>query len=153
LLLLATISICQAQELGFKRVSGLGINFIAKQPSLVYTKEYVLGEIPLTIGGRVMGYYGSTLQYISLFVGPTANYHFIKHDKIDLYAGGTLGINLETEIKGKGDFTNRFQSFLQVGTHYFFSDRIGAYVQGNLDLKNLNQSGTTLELGISFRRK
>jgi hypothetical protein len=167
--LLLSVSASQAQEI--KRMSSWGANFITDRISFVWTKEYGLGDIPITLGFRTMGYYGSDAKVISLFIGPTVNYHFgqhidMDHDKIDLYAGATVGADLFfaidntkkiTNVSGLNDsFRYRTQPFLQLGGKYFFTDRIGLYVQGNFDIggsRAVTGYGSSIEAGISFKRK
>jgi hypothetical protein len=167
--LLVSVSASQAQEI--KRMSSWGANFISNRISLVWTKEYGLGDIPITLGYRSMGYYNSDAKVIALFIGPTANYHFgqhidMDHDKIDLYAGATVGADLlfalenvktTSSVSSLNDsFRYRTQPFLQLGGRYFFTDRIGLYVQGNFDIggsRTVTGYGSSIEAGISFRRK
>lgn len=166
LILITITTKIQAQEI--KSMSSWGVNFIPDRTSFAWTKEYGLGDIPLTLGTRTVGYYNSDIKLISLLFGPTANYHFSKHisgidqDKIDLYAGATVGGHLmflidESTYNSRTTDAFRFKTvpFLQIGGRYFFSDRIGIYAQGNIDLGNRLETGfgSSFEAGITFKRK
>ena len=99
----------------------------------------------ISVGG-IVGYssssYGEadyTWTYTYFFIGARGEYHFVDLDvkDLDLYAGLTLGYNIVSVSEPTG-YSNYFNysagtSYLLYGFHvggkYFFTDRIGAFLE------------------------
>lgn len=92
----------------------------------------------------------------SIFIGGVGNYHFgkilnIPNDKIDPYAGITIGPQIASE-SGYGDSEVRtiFQMLGQIGCRYMFSEKIGGMAQYDFGLSNAT-GFSFLELGVTFK--
>lgn len=92
----------------------------------------------------------------NIFIGGVGNYHFgkilnISNDKIDPYAGLTIGPQIANE-SGYGDSETLtiFQMLGQIGCRYMFSEKIGGMAQYDFGLSNAT-GFSFLELGVTFK--
>ncbi|GAB3515497.1 hypothetical protein [Emticicia fontis] len=150
----------QAQVEGITRQNSIGVHLQPSNTSLVYTGGYGIKGIPITVGPRIQTNYQFDYKFLSSFVGATANYHYgqhlkVNHEKIDLYAGATLGMGLYASFYDEVDFATNTQMYLQTGGRYFITPGIGLYGQVNLGVNRIASlvNGTSFEFGITFRRK
>ena len=97
----------------------------------------------ISVGG-IIGYSGSKYSYLSsydykytyLLFGARGNYHFATSDKLDPYAGLTLGYNVVSVSTPSGsqdfNYTAKGSALLfgaQIGANYYFSSNLGAFAE------------------------
>lgn len=156
-LIITTLSV-YAQDLGIKRSNSIGYNFLSPKGRLVYTKDFGIGNIPLTVGSRNMGTANFEYKFYNLFMGAVADYHFGQHikptrDKLDLYAGLTYGVDMAFLFIDEFEFAYRKQPFIQTGVRLYIVKGFGIYAQANFDISKDAPYGNSVEAGITFRRK
>jgi hypothetical protein len=140
-------------DIGFWNTAYLGNdNYSGFFPSFSVSYEYGLKEIPMgsrlkgviSIGGIIgvsyTNYSSSSNNYIYLrrdiFIGVIrGNYHFIFHDKLDIYSGWWVGVDTRNyQWKGPGSAPEEVQHELAspyggayIGARWFFTDHIAVY--------------------------
>ena len=165
---LAAISNIFAQNGGFAKGQkllnlGIGVNsFYSRGIPLGASFEVGITD-EISVGGNV-DYLstkynfgdGSFSKFTALYVGARGSYHFnellnIENEKIDLFAGGTLGFRVltyrdefssfsYTGLFGNGLFLGAF-----IGGRYYFNKKVGAFLE-------LGAIGSTnARLGVSFK--
>jgi hypothetical protein len=122
-------------------------------PPLIATVDIpvALGNLPLSFGGMFgftqsrWNYWGNDyLAYNVLVFGGRANYHFnFEADKLDAYAGVTLGWEIGTWsssndaddswLRYYGDYSGFYFGF-QAGARYFFARNIGVFAEAGYGL-------------------
>ena len=100
---------------------------------------------------------GTRYGFTSFYLAGRGSYHFnkllnLKEDALDIYAGAGLGFrsfswNESNNFSGLGNvYGNGAFLAIHVGTRYYFSDKIGAY----LELGAGGASNATLGLAFKF---
>jgi len=137
---------------------GLGGGFSTgtiTMPPIQVRYDYGISD-KISIGG-VVGFAGSKynwgagndIKYSYLLVAARGNYHFdVNVDKLDLYAGLTLGYNSVT-VKDKGAFGGSVKGSgglfgLQAGANYYLKDNLAIWADLGYGLGYLN-------LGVAFK--
>lgn len=156
--------------LGFGQTLFVGSGYGFSFPGIMASYEYGLKEIPMgphlngviSVGGFA-GWLQNTykyqfwvddvrLIYNSFLFSARGNYHFIFHEKIDTYAGITLGYSvINSKYKGgsipAGQFTPQTGSFQgggYIGGRYYFSDYLAVYAE-------LGWMLAVLQVGVTYR--
>jgi hypothetical protein len=129
-----------------------------KSPLVAVSGEYGLNDV-ISVGGVIgrssssqhYDYFWSTwnVNWTYTVLAVRGSYHLsdmIENDKVDLYAGASLGYNMVSINDGRSDLLGG--SYVLYGLHaggrYFFTDRVGAFAELGLGLGNL-------ALGVSTR--
>lgn len=163
-LAVVTVSGAVAQTSPFEKNSkvlqvglGLGGGFATgniSMPPLQVRYDHGITE-NISIGGVVgfagskYDYPGGKLKYSYLLVAARGNYHFdINVEKLDLYAGLTLGYNnVTSKYTGAGGFKADGSSVLfgaQVGANYYIKENLALWADLGYGLGYLN-------LGVAFK--
>jgi len=96
----------------------------------------------ISVGG-IIGYSSSRYTYFTdedykytyILVGARGNYHFATSEKLDPYAGLTLGYNIvsvSAPSSQASNYTAKASAFLfgaQIGANYYFSPNLGAFAE------------------------
>jgi hypothetical protein len=140
---------------------GFGVGGVygnTQSPLLSVSGEYGVTDA-VSVGGLLghsgssqhYGYFGDewTLRWSYTIVAARGSYHFadlINNDKVDLYAGASLGYN-HVSLSGDREFITS-GSYVMYGVHaggrYFFNSRVAGFGELGLGLNNL-------ALGVSAR--
>ncbi len=126
---------------------GMGLNGITGESTLPpISIGYQLGINKKYSVGAIVGYSSSSAKvltyewtYTYIFIGGRGEYHFMEPtDKLDAYAGGTLGYNIVSvsepdNLPAFGSFAAVGTSYLIYGAHagirYAFSKSFGAFAE------------------------
>ncbi|MFO7614743.1 MAG: hypothetical protein R6W71_08910 [Bacteroidales bacterium] len=94
---------------------------------------------------------GGNYNYTDFVFAARGSYHFIFHDKLDPYAGITLGFwGSSYKWKGSGQApvyessTGKFRPGIFAGARYLFTDNLGVYAEVGYLLNFLN-------IGVTYR--
>jgi hypothetical protein len=113
-------------------------------PPISASVEYMLGKIPLSLGGYfgIAGYNEESGSYTysgtMIGIGARAAWHFNFLENLDTYAGLNLGWMIWNETsewnwlgsKTKTDYDySTFYYAFNIGARYFFTKNIGAYIE------------------------
>jgi len=92
--------------------------------------------------GAIVGFSSSKYTYFTsydykftyILIGARGNYHFATSDKLDPYAGVTLGYNIVSVSapSGGSDYRSKGSALLagaQLGANYYFSSNLGAFAE------------------------
>jgi hypothetical protein len=175
LLMLLSVTICSAQFEKGDMAANLGIGvggfyatgsgYSTKIPPVELSGEYFIMN-NFSVGGFIGGSkneyeykLGSsdyeTIAYTYFNIGAIGNYHFVNHEKFDVYGGariGYVGLSLkydEDEIEsGSIDKLDGRSSGILVGAHvggrYFFTESFAANAE-------LGYGISILKVGVSFK--
>jgi len=101
------------------------------------------------ITGKYEGYGDSFTDRLTIFsMLARANYHFLRHEKWDLYAGGGIGYvsskyaNSDSDSRGK---PGKFGYSGQLGVRYLWSSRRGLYAEAGY------VGGSFVQVGVTVR--
>jgi opacity protein-like surface antigen len=141
--------------------AGIGFNILPYKmslPPISASVEYGLSKIPLSVGAYfgITGY-NEELTSISSYkgtrtgFGAKASYHFNFLKNLDPYVSLTLGWLVWSEehtwgnsTTTKSDLSTFFYGF-NVGTRYFFTKNIGAYVELGYSAVSVASAGLALK--------
>ena len=156
-------SIAFAQNGAFKKGdkllnAGIGVNSFYSG-GIPFGASFEVGiSDAISVGGGIdylSSNYSGLMKFTAMYFGARANYHFnellnINNEKVDLYGGLTLGYrsfswNDKEDFGLGGSYGSGLFLGGLVGGKYYFSDKIGAFVE-------LGAIGSTnARLGVAFK--
>jgi hypothetical protein len=113
--------------------------------------------LPITVGASVTytswtwdsSYY--SYIYTNIGIGARAMYHINLLDRLDTYAGGTLGYVMQSakvktgDVETSSDGSPFFLYSAEGGVRYFFTNLIGAYIEGGYGSLLYVSAGLTIK--------
>jgi len=115
--------------------------------------------LPITVGASVTytswtwdySSYSTSYTYTNIGIGARAMYHVNLLDRLDTYAGGTIGYVMQSaKVKTDGQETSTdgnpfFLYSAEGGVRYFFTNLIGAYIEGGYGSLLYVSAGLTIK--------
>lgn len=152
-------------NIGIGLGSGLGTYYKLSIPPISLSGEYGIADGLLDKGsvgvGAYLGFssykydwgYTYTSKTTRIYVGPRGSFHYPFLDKLDTYAGLSLGFRYyswkyDSDIADYGDYYNDnslgFYSYWFVGARYYFTEKLAAMAE-------LGYGITYLNIGIAIK--